>query len=183
MWVYSASFFCRMGSSGARKRRVIPSTTRSGERLARYSAGVRCSVARNRALKVLRSAKAVPQGNIGQVVVGDGKIIQGVLEPYPGQVFVKVDADDLLEQGGNVGAVVLGIVSQIFQRQLGGIVFLHILQQPPGDGAPLKILRQGVEVFWLELGAEMDGEQLEGGFGRKLGVWPPCCKMRNSWLA
>lgn len=116
--------------------------------------------------------KAVPQGNIGQVVVGDGKIIQGVLEPYPGQVFVKVDADDLLEQGGNVGAVVLGIVSQIFQRQLGGIVFLHILQQPPGDGAPLKILRQGVEVFWLELGAEMDGEQLESGFGRKLGVWP-----------
>ena len=116
--------------------------------------------------------KAVPQGNIGQVVVGDGKIVQGVLEPYPGQVFVKVDADNLLEQGGNIGAVVLGIVSQIFQRQLGGIVFLHILQQPPGDGAPLKILRQGVEVFWLELGAEMDGEQLEGGFGRKLGVWP-----------
>lgn len=47
---------------------------------------------------------------------------QGVLEPHPGQVLVEVDAHHLLEEGGKVGAVVLGVVRQVFQGQLFGIM-------------------------------------------------------------
>ena len=57
--------------------------------------------------------KAVAEGNVGQAVGGQGQVDEGVLEPHPGQVLVEIDAYDLLEEGGKVGAVVLSVIASL----------------------------------------------------------------------
>ena len=85
---------------------------------------------------------------------------------------MEIDAYDLLEERGNVGAVVLSVIGQVFQRQFFGVVVGDVGQQA-ADGSPaLFILGHGIEQGRGELGAKGKEQQLQTGFDPQLGVGP-----------
>lgn len=124
--------------------------------------------------EALQISEAVGEGDLGEGFVRGGHIQQGMLEAQTGEEAVKIDAHGILKQSGDIGSIILGIVGQIFQGDLLGIVLLNIGHQAADDLLFIVQLRHGSYHLGIEIAAQGGQKHLGGCLGGELGKRGVC---------
>ena len=122
----------------------------------------------------------IVQGDGGQCLVRSGQVVEGVLQPDPGEIVVETDAGGFFKEGRNIGAVILGESSDLFQFYFIRIVIFQIPDNVQDDGLCLLVGLRDVRChFRGERAAEGADQHLDGGFGRITTVGTFFCQSQN----
>ena len=114
--------------------------------------------------------KAIAQGNIGQSVLCQCQVVQGVLEAHTAQVFVEIHPHHLFEEGRNIGPVILSEIRQIFKGELFCVMLFDIGQKAADRGTSPLILWHFIQPLRFKFGTQHHQQQLKARPDRQLRI-------------
>ena len=121
------------------------------------------------AVEEFQFGETVVQSDFGQGLGGVGQIVDRMLEPDTGEIFVKAGSGVNFKECGEIGSVVPGKFCQIVQGDFFGVVEMQILGDPVGPGGGPFQLGGAKDGGAGKIPAETCGQKLEPALGAEAG--------------